>query len=490
MSGEARSSCRLVAVLLFGWTAACADFECPEGTFKVGGLCLKTEAGVEVSADEAGVFAAQRDAGSGPDAFAGAVTDTGLATPEGGLDGGTQPTVQAPMGSDTSDAGNASAPSGADGGASTAPMGECDQSRTCSPGYACMNARCVSACEQTRCDPNATCAINAGAPVCTCNNGYITQGSGTGATCAADVSCAQLACDRNAGCEVGTNQVRACKCKLGYTGTGTTCTPVSCTPLTIENGTVTGGNSYNETSTYRCNAGYNLTLLGDYTRRCGADMQWTGTAPRCNAVECGPPPTVENATVSPSTAGTYNSTATYTCNTNSTLSGSRTITCQASGFWTARPMCMVNAMCGNGRVEGTEQCESTAPGTDPWSCNPSTCRRSTAYNSCLTTSNGAPHSSCSTGELCWFGMCAPSCTSTAACPNPPSGLAKACVTGAAICAAGGCRSSGDCAPGLGCVDGSCMGCNAPEQCQSQICTDIEGNSAPNFPIGRYGRCRL
>lgn len=37
--------------------------------------------------------------------------------------------------------------------------------------------------------------------------------------------------------------------------------------------------SYNSVVSYECNYGY--TLLGDATRRCGADKKWSGSMPKC-----------------------------------------------------------------------------------------------------------------------------------------------------------------------------------------------------------------
>lgn len=37
--------------------------------------------------------------------------------------------------------------------------------------------------------------------------------------------------------------------------------------------------SYNSVVSYECKYGY--TLVGESTRRCGADKKWTGTQPMC-----------------------------------------------------------------------------------------------------------------------------------------------------------------------------------------------------------------
>lgn len=447
-----------------------------------------TIGGATSVAQDSGSAATSQDAGSGS------------VLPNAGLDSAV-----------VSAAGDATVPAAGDGGATGMPlvdpnptsdasttgmvMAECDNAHPCSAGYVCTNAKCTSACEQTSCDRNATCALSNGAPVCTCNSGFLTQGTGTSVTCIADVACTELKCDAtNATCDRATaDQPRMCKCKPGYIGNGMTCTPVSCGPLTIANGTVTGGTTYGMSATYRCSLGYQFASgVGSSTRMCGVDMQWTGTAPRCDPVSCGNPPAVANATVSPTGAGSYNSTASYTCNSGYMLSGTATITCQLSGSWTSRPSCTALPVCGNGRVETGEECERGALFTDPWKCN-TQCKRTTVYNSCLAHANGEANSACSSGEVCTNGICTPSCSSSSQCPDPPSGMQKACITATSACLPGGCRSSGDCALGVGCVKdpgastGACMGCRADEHCQSLVCTDINGGGAPL--LGTFGRCQ-
>ncbi len=53
-------------------------------------------------------------------------------------------------------------------------------------------------------------------------------------------------------------------------------------PLTIDNGAVdtSSGTTFMMTATYTCNTGY--TLIGDTTRTCAADGEWSPIAPVCN----------------------------------------------------------------------------------------------------------------------------------------------------------------------------------------------------------------
>ncbi len=59
------------------------------------------------------------------------------------------------------------------------------------------------------------------------------------------------------------------------------------------------------------------------------------------AVPCGDPPTIPNGSRT-FTVTTFGGTATYTCNTGYQLSGSSTVTCQASGSWSTVPTCRKN----------------------------------------------------------------------------------------------------------------------------------------------------
>ena len=62
-------------------------------------------------------------------------------------------------------------------------------------------------------------------------------------------------------------------------------TAVDCGPLcNLTNGQVshTAGTTFGQTATYSCNTGYNL--VGDNTRTCQADGEWSGSAPTCQGM--------------------------------------------------------------------------------------------------------------------------------------------------------------------------------------------------------------
>ena len=65
----------------------------------------------------------------------------------------------------------------------------------------------------------------------------------------------------------------------------TSLTAVDCGPLTDPaNGIVnhTAGTTSEQTATYSCNTGYNL--VGERTRTCQAEGNWSGNAPTCEGM--------------------------------------------------------------------------------------------------------------------------------------------------------------------------------------------------------------
>jgi hypothetical protein len=468
----------------------CGEPECPQGYYKDHKLCRRVDASVAtndsavaVDLDDGGAVGAvvvEADAAPLRDASSPSLDAQG-GQPEAGpsipaIGGGSPTEADAQTDSGTNDA-------------TTPSPGECDTSRPCSAGYACVDAKCVSECERTKCDVNASCALKGGTPTCSCNNGFVAQGTGNAMTCARDLACDQLGCHANAGCEKGTDQLLHCVCKPGYGGNGTNCAPVMCDPLTIENGTVTGGTSYNDTATYRCNSGYELNLLvGNWTRKCGADKQWTGTPAQCKPVYCGAPASVTHATVVPASAAPFNSKATYTCDTGYEPSGSTSVTCGANMEWSSPPKC--TPKCGNGRLDSGEECDLSAPSTSQWTCSIA-CRRSTIYTLCWS------NDECVSGEQCdgFYRVCTRSCGSDASCPVTASGTNTVRWCNATLgsqCSAG-CDSNSQCPAGLVCtaagegstVPGACVGCYFSEQCGAgKLCVDQAGNPRSGNGMGR------
>ncbi|XP_064386406.1 uncharacterized protein LOC135334956 isoform X2 [Halichondria panicea] len=110
---------------------------------------------------------------------------------------------------------------------------------------------------------------------------------------------------------------------------------------------------YNPTSTPRlqgamarhfCDTGYQLSS-STTTRTCQSNRMWSGSSLICNPVSCGSPPTVPNRVITSSTGTTFGETTIYTCSTGYQRLGPATISCQASGSWSAAPVC--RAICSN-----------------------------------------------------------------------------------------------------------------------------------------------
>lgn len=97
-------------------------------------------------------------------------------------------------------------------------------------------------------------------------------------------------------------------------------------------------------ASYTCLPGYGTA--NPATRTCQADGTWSGTEPKCLAVNCGALPKPDNGSVDvPST--TFESQATYACDPNFGMVGDATRTCQANGTWSgSAPTCKcVQTMC-------------------------------------------------------------------------------------------------------------------------------------------------
>ncbi len=125
-------------------------------------------------------------------------------------------------------------------------------------------------------------------------------------------------------------------------------------PPSVRNGQVSS--STFTTATYRCNTGYQL--IGSSTADCNRiehnHFVWV-SVPICRGIintiiiltlsavvtvmNCNSPPSIPNGSHRTPTRTTVGGTVTYTCNTGYQRSGSATVTCQASGSWSTRPIC-------------------------------------------------------------------------------------------------------------------------------------------------------
>ena len=91
------------------------------------------------------------------------------------------------------------------------------------------------------------------------------------------------------------------------------------------------------TATYTCNTGY--TLSGSSTRTCQTNGAWSGTAPTCGGLQCPELSQPSGGTVTINSRTPGRGIAFYRCNTGN-LIGPSFITCQDGGTWSGNaPTC-------------------------------------------------------------------------------------------------------------------------------------------------------
>ena len=140
---------------------------------------------------------------------------------------------------------------------------------------------------------------------------------------------------------------RTCQNDGEWSGSAPTCARVTCPNLSNPaNGQVTFsfGVSVGSTATYTCTSGY--VIVGESTRVCQGDGSWSGRAPICSIVKCGGLSNPSNGQVS-ITNDTPGGTATYTCNSGYTLVGLETRTCQNNGEWSGSAPTCTRVTCPN-----------------------------------------------------------------------------------------------------------------------------------------------
>ncbi|CAH0550197.1 unnamed protein product [Brassicogethes aeneus] len=90
--------------------------------------------------------------------------------------------------------------------------------------------------------------------------------------------------------------------------------------------------SYNSVVSYECKYGY--TLLGESTRRCGADKKWSGTQPTCKEINCGHPGRLWNGWLENIEGGTgLGASIIFRCHEGMLLEGNTSTVCQIDGKW-------------------------------------------------------------------------------------------------------------------------------------------------------------
>lgn len=126
----------------------------------------------------------------------------------------------------------------------------------------------------------------------------------------------------------------------------------------------TSGTTEGSIATYSCNNGYHV--VGNTSRTCGSNRQWSGNAPTCErkcmafnkayytafyavhftfllslAEDCGPLSDPVNGHVMTPNGTTFGFQASYICNEGYFISGSPIRSCEANGVWSGfEPTCM------------------------------------------------------------------------------------------------------------------------------------------------------
>ncbi|XP_078703844.1 sushi, von Willebrand factor type A, EGF and pentraxin domain-containing protein 1-like [Branchiostoma floridae x Branchiostoma belcheri] len=113
-----------------------------------------------------------------------------------------------------------------------------------------------------------------------------------------------------------------------------TCTPIQCQALTAPtNGAITptGAVSYPNSVTFTCTSGH--LLNGATAAACQADGTWSNPVPTCSSAQCQALTAPTNGAVTPTGAVSYPNSVTFTCNPGYVLNGAAAATCQADGTW-------------------------------------------------------------------------------------------------------------------------------------------------------------
>ncbi|XP_065899134.1 uncharacterized protein [Dysidea avara] len=171
----------------------------------------------------------------------------------------------------------------------------------------------------------------------------------------------------NTGYELTGSDTRTCQTSGSWTGTDDVCRRVPCPSLTDpNNGMVTcslgddGVPSYEDTCSFTCNTGYELT--GSDTRTCQSDGSWSGNDTLCTRVTCPSLTDPNNGMVTCSLGDdgvpSYEDTCSFTCNTGYELTGNDTRTCQSDGSWSGSNAVCTRVLCPSlmDPINGTGSC--------------------------------------------------------------------------------------------------------------------------------------
>lgn len=134
--------------------------------------------------------------------------------------------------------------------------------------------------------------------------------------------------------------VLSCSVNGDWIGTVPTCSLIQCgEPTHLENGKVLiASYNYLSEAQYLCYPGYRLK--GSRTVTCDETGNWKGSGAECVPIDCGEPPYVANSKIDVTGDYTFNSEVFYFCDVGFVLSGQQSTTCLASGVWSGQaPLC-------------------------------------------------------------------------------------------------------------------------------------------------------
>ncbi|XP_048586831.1 sushi, von Willebrand factor type A, EGF and pentraxin domain-containing protein 1-like isoform X3 [Nematostella vectensis] len=156
-----------------------------------------------------------------------------------------------------------------------------------------------------------------------------------------------FSCD--AGYIMSGSPIRTCLKNASWSGTQPRCDAVECGKLAVpRNGTRVGTLwTFPNTVRFACDEGFELS--GSAVRTCQADGSWNGTLSECNAVDCGPLPVPMNGSI-PGEATVYPFQREVKCDRGFILRGSRFRLCQADGSWSGRSAVCNAIDCGKPRM--------------------------------------------------------------------------------------------------------------------------------------------
>jgi formylglycine-generating enzyme required for sulfatase activity len=244
-------------------------------------------------------------------------------------------------------------------------------------------------------------------------NGTVAIPDGTTLNATATYSC-------SSGFTLVGGRTRTCQASGAWSGSAPTCSEVDCGTLSApSNGTVNtpSGTGRGATATYSCSSGY--TLSGTSTRTCGDTGTWAGTAPTCTAVDCGPLANPTNGVVQAGSGTTFGGVATYSCAEGYVVQGADTRTCQATGLWSGSPATCPPVDCGTPPVvtNGSRTFTTTTyQATATYACSSGFDRVGAASITCLATGAWTAPPVCNDINECTVGgVCtgfANTCTNT------------------------------------------------------------------------------